>query len=657
MRQRDFDLDTTTRDVLLTIKARGRLLLVHPMVNRGTAFTFEERERLGLQGLLPNRVTTIEEQLRRVYAQYSRSPSPLAKFIQLQQLRDRNEVLFYRLLSEHLEEMMPIVYTPTIGEAIERFSHEYNGARAVFLSIDHPELIEQSLRNYGLEAEDVDLVVATDSEGILGIGDQGIGGVQIAVGKLGLYTAAAGIHPRRAIPVVLDVGTDNLGLLHSDVYLGERHARVRGERYEQFVDAFVAAVGKLFPHAMLHWEDFGAGNAHRLLNRYKDQICTFNDDIQGTAAVVLDVGTDNLGLLHSDVYLGERHARVRGERYEQFVDAFVAAVGKLFPHAMLHWEDFGAGNAHRLLNRYKDQICTFNDDIQGTAAVVLAAVLAAVRHTGVPLPQHRVLIYGAGTAGVGIADIIREAMERDGLPAELGYDRFYAFNSRSLIVDDSTGVRDFQLPYARGRAEVDGWEVADPARITLLEAVRAVKPTILIGSSAVPGAFTEEVVRAMAAHCDRPIIMPLSNPTSRIEALPADLLDWTDGRALIATGSPFGTVRHGDVYHSIAQANNALIFPGLGLGVSVVRASRVSDEMIAAAADALAGLANEYRPGASLLPSMSDLRLVSATVARAVAECAVRQGYAARPFTDPVDEIYQRMWKPEYPRIEVVAEG
>ncbi len=573
MRQRDFDLDTTTRDVLLTIKARGRLLLVHPMVNRGTAFTFEERERLGLQGLLPNRVTTIEEQLRRVYAQYSRSPSPLAKFIQLQQLRDRNEVLFYRLLSEHLEEMMPIVYTPTIGEAIERFSHEYNGARAVFLSIDHPELIEQSLRNYGLEAEDVDLVVATDSEGILGIGDQGIGGVQIAVGKLGLYTAAAGIHPRRAIPVVLDVGTDNLGLLHSDVYLGERHARVRGERYEQFVDAFVAAVGKLFPHAMLHWEDFGAGNAHRLLNRYKDQICTFNDDIQGTAAVVL------------------------------------------------------------------------------------AAVLAAVRHTGVPLPQHRVLIYGAGTAGVGIADIIREAMERDGLPADQGYDRFYAFNSRGLIVDDSTGVRDFQLPYARGRAEVDGWEVADPRRITLLEAVRAVKPTILIGSSAVPGAFTEEVVRAMAAECDRPIIMPLSNPTSRIEALPADLLDWTDGRALIATGSPFGTVRHGDVYHSIAQANNALIFPGLGLGVSVVRASRVSDEMIAAAADALAGLANEYRPGASLLPSMSDLRLVSATVARAVAECAVRQGYAARPFTDPVDEIYQRMWKPEYPRIEVVAEG
>ena len=570
MRQSGFDLDTRTRDVTLTIGARGRLILVHPMANRGTAFTLDEREQLGLAGLLPNRVTTIEEQLRRVYAQYSRSPSPLAKFIQLSQLRDRNEVLFYRLLSEHLEEMMPIVYTPTIGEAIERFSHEYHGARAVFLSIDHPELIEQSLLDFELEADDVDLVVATDSEGILGIGDQGIGGVQIAVGKLGLYTAAAGIHPRRAIPVVLDVGTDNLGLLHSDVYLGERHARVRGERYDEFIQAFVAAVTKLFPNAMLHWEDFGPSNAHRLLNRYKDRICTFNDDIQGTAAVVL------------------------------------------------------------------------------------SAVLAAVRHSGLPLAEHRILVYGAGTAGVGVADIIRDAMERDGVPAERGYDRFYAFNSRGLIVEDSAGVRDFQLPYARSRDELAGWEVLDPSRITLLEAVRQVEPTILIGTSAQHGAFTEEVVRTMAAGCENPIIMPLSNPTTRIEAHPADLLEWTDGRALIATGSPFGTIKHGDVYHTIAQANNALIFPGLGLGVSVVQASRVSDEMIYAAAVALAGLANQYRPGASLLPSMSDLRLVSATVAMAVAECAVKQGYARRPFTDPVNDIYQRMWKPEYPRLEVL---
>ena len=570
MRQTDFNLITDTRDAVLQVSARGRLILVHPMANRGTAFTMAEREQLGLSGLLPSRVTTIEEQLRRTYAQYSRSPSPLAKFILLSQMRDRNEVLFYRLLSEHLEEMLPIIYTPTIGEAIERFSHEYVGSRGCFLSIDHPELIEQSLMDFELDADDVDLVVVTDSEGILGIGDQGIGGIQIAVGKLGVYTAAAGIHPRRAIPVVLDVGTDNLGLLNSDLYLGERHARIRGEQYDEFIDLFVNTVTKLFPNAMLHWEDFGAGNAHRILNRY-------------------------------------------------------------------------AG-----------EICTFNDDIQGTAAVVLASVLAAVRLTGAPLPQHRVVIYGAGTAGVGIADIIREAMTRAGLDAEDGYAQFYAFNSRGLIVEDSARVRDFQRPYARSRAEVDGWDVANPERITLAEVVANVHPTILIGASAQHGAFTEDVVRSMAEHCERPIILPLSNPTSRSEAHPADLLEWTDGRALIATGSPYGTIKHGDVYHSIAQANNALIFPGLGLGTSVVRARRITDEMIYAAADALAGLVNEYRPGASLLPSMSDLRLVASTVAKAVAETAEQQGLARRPMTNPIHDIYQRMWKPEYPALEIL---
>jgi malate dehydrogenase (oxaloacetate-decarboxylating) len=570
MKQADFRLDTTVRDGVLEISARGRLILVHPMANRGTAFTIEEREGLGLSGLLPSRVTTIEEQLRRTYAQYSRSPSPLSKFIYLAQLRDRNEVLFYRLLSEHLEEMLPIIYTPTIGEAIERFSHEYTGARGVFLSIDHPEAVEQSLRDFELDADDVDLLVVTDSEGILGIGDQGVGGFQIAVGKLSVYTAAAGIHPRRAIPIVLDVGTDNLGLLNSDLYLGERHARVRGERYDEFIDLFVTTVTKLFPNALLHWEDFGAANAHRILNRYSDQISTFNDDIQGTAAVVL------------------------------------------------------------------------------------AAVLAAVQLTGTRLPEHRVMIYGAGTAGAGVADLIREAMDRMGLPADQAYRQFWAFNSKGLIVDDSPGVRDFQRPYARSRAEVADWDVADPHRISLLETVRNVQPTILIGTSAQHGAFSEEVVREMAAHCERPIIMPLSNPTSRAEAHPADLLEWTDGHALIATGSPFGTIKHAEIYHTIAQANNALIFPGLGLGVSIVQATRVSPAMIYAAADALAGLMNEYRPGASLLPSMADLRLVAATVAKAVAETAQAQGLARRPMTNPINDIYQHMWKPRYPKLEIL---
>ena len=571
MRAPDFYLDTTdSRDVVLKVATRGRQILRNPIANRGTAFTLAEREMLDLSGLLPSRVITIEEQLRRTYAQYSRSPSPLAKFIYLAQLRDRNEVLFYRLLSENIEELLPIIYTPTIGEAIERFSHEYVGTRGLFLSIDRPDLIEQSLCNYVPDPDEIDLVVVTDSEGILGIGDQGIGGIQIANGKLSVYTAAAGIHPRLAIPIVLDVGTDNLGLLNSDLYLGEQHARVRGEAYDDFIDAFVIAITRQFPNAMLHWADFGAGNAHRILQRYADSICTFNDDIQGTAAVVL------------------------------------------------------------------------------------AAVLAAVRLTGVPMSQHRVLIYGAGTAGVGIADIIREAMAHDGLPAEQSYDQFYAFNSRGLIVDDSAGIRDFQRPYARSRAEVDEWDVANPARISLVETVRAVKPTILIGTSAQPGTFTAGVVQAMAEGCERPIIMPLSNPTSRSEAHPNDLLEWTDGHALIATGSPYGTIRHGEVYHTIAQANNALIFPGLGLGVSVVRATRVSNEMIYAAAAALAGLVNEYRPGASLLPSMNDLRLVSATVAMAVAKTAEEQGLARTPLKNPINDIYQRMWKPEYPRLEVV---
>jgi len=566
----NFDLDTSVQPTVLRVRARGRDVLRSPVTNWGTAYTLTQREALGLSGLLPNRVTTLEEQARRMYVQYGRASGLLAKFVELSQLRDRNEVLFYRLLLDHLEEMLPIVYTPTIGEAIEHFSEEYHGTRAVFLSIDHPELIEESLRDFGLDAEDVDLVVATDSEGILGIGDQGVGGVQIAIGKLAVYTAAAGIHPHRAIPVVLDVGTDNVGLLSSD------------------------------------W------------------------------------------------YLGERHARVRGERYDEFIDTLVQTVSSLFPNAMLHWEDFGASNAHRILDRYSDKMCTFNDDIQGTAAVVLAALLSAVRLSGLPLTEHRVVVYGAGTAGIGIADIVVDAMTRAGLQPDEARRRFYAFGRHGLIVEDTPGIRDFQQPYARPRAEVGRWETVDPTSVTLAETVRATKPTILIGTSADRGAFTEDVVRAMGTTCQRPIILPLSNPTSRSEAHPADLLAWTDGRALIATGSPYGTVQYDDVAHTIAQANNALIFPGLGLGVSAVRADRVTDEMIFRAAEALAGLVHDHRPGASLLPSINDLRLASAAVAVAVATCAIEEGHARHPLANPVDEIYRRMWKPEYPQLEVI---
>jgi malate dehydrogenase (oxaloacetate-decarboxylating) len=412
----------------------------------------------------------------------------------------------------------------------------------------------------------------TDSEGILGIGDQGIGGIQIAIGKLSVYTAAAGIHPRRTLPVVLDVGTDNLGLLNNDMYLGERHSRVRGERYDEFIDHFVSTVRDLFPQAMIHWEDVGTRNAHRILHRYRDEVCTFNDDIQGTAAVVL------------------------------------------------------------------------------------AAVLAAVDVTGIDLDDQRVVVFGAGSAGIGIANQIRDTMLRHGASEteEEAYERFWPIGLQGLYFDDDDDLLDFQQPYARARADVEGWDLARPPHVGLMDVVRNVRPTILLGTSTKGGAFTEDVVREMAAHCRRPIIFPLSNPTSRAEATPADLLAWTDGRALIATGSPFPPVDHDGVRHTIAQCNNALIFPGLGLGVSASRTTRVTEDMIAAASEALAGLVNAWRPGAPLLPGMGDLRLVSATVAIAVAKQAAADGVAEKPLSDPVQQIYERMWQPRYPEIEAI---
>ncbi len=567
---RDYDQDTTARGGTLRIRTRGRAVLSNPMTNRGTAFTDDEREALGIVGLLPSGVTTLENQTRRVYEQFRRTGTQLGKYLHLAQLRDRNEVLFYHLLAEHLDEMLPIIYTPTIGEAIERFSHEYNRSRGIFLSIDRPEDVERALLNYGLGPDEVDLLVVTDSEGILGIGDQGIGGIQIAIGKLSVYTAAAGIHPRRAIPIVLDVGTDNLGLLNNDMYLGERHARVRGEKYDAFIDHFVQTATRLFPHALLHWEDLGPGNAHRILARY------------------------------------------RGD------------------------------------------ICTFNDDIQGTAAVVLAAILAGVDVTGVDLIDHRIVIFGAGSAGIGIANLLRDAMMRSGLTEAEALDRFHAIGINGLYVDDQPELLDFQVPYARTREELAAWTTGDPRHITLAEVVHEVRPTILIGTSTKGGAFTDEIITEMAAHCPRPIIMPLSNPTSRAEATPADVLAWTDGRALVATGSPFGPVDHEGVRYGIAQANNALIFPGLGLGVAACQATRVTEPMIVAAAEALAGLVNAYRPGAALLPSISDLRMVSATVAVAVAKAAAIEGVAQRPLEHPIQEVYARMWQPAYPPVEPI---
>ena len=570
MSERPYELVSTPDGLIARIRARGNDVLRTPILNRGTAFTRDERRALGLVGLLPTGVSSMDAQVRRTYGQYASQPDALARHLYLASLRDRNEVLFYRLLADHLEEMLPIVYTPTIGEVIERFSHDYNRPRGVFLSIDHPEEIEDSLASYGLGADDCDLIVATDSEGILGIGDQGVGGIQISIGKLTVYTAAGGIHPRRVIPVVLDVGTDNLRLL--------------------------------------------------------------NDEL----------------------YLGERHARVHGQRYDEFIDAYVTTATKLFPHALLHWEDFGAGNARRILDRYADHCCTFNDDMQGTAAVVFAAMLAAIRVSGAALRDQRVVILGAGTAGMGIADMMRDAMVREGLSPEEATRRFYALDRKGLLTDDrASTMRDYQVPYAHPAGEVAGWAGPGGA-IGLAEVVANARPTILIGTSTQAGAFTEQIVRTMAGQVERPIILPLSNPTSRCEAHPADLIRWTDGRALVATGSPFRPVDHDGRRYVIAQANNALVFPGLGLGVAVSRARRISDPMLAAAADAVAELSDTTRPGSALLPPVDDLRLVSAAVGIAVAKAAAAEGLAEVALHDPVQQVHEAMWRPEYPRVEAV---
>ncbi|WP_285703056.1 NAD-dependent malic enzyme [Microtetraspora sp. NBRC 16547] len=543
--------------------ARGLEVLRDPLLNKGTAFTREERAELGLDGLVPSAIETLDEQVRRVYAQYRAQSTDLLKNVYLTALQDRDEVLYYRLLSEHLREMLPIVYDPTVAQAIENYSLEYRRPRGVYLSIADVDGIGRAFENLGMGPDDVDLIVASDAEEILGIGDWGVGGgAGIAVGKLAVYTGAAGIDPTRVIPVALDVGTDN-------------------EK-----------------------------------------------------------------LLQDPAYVGNRHARVRGQRYDDFIDAYVTVATRMFPNAMLHWEDFGPSNARRILERYTDRIPTFNDDMQGTGAIVLAAMLGAVRVSGTPLRDQRIIVFGAGTAGIGIADQMRDAMVRDGLDRDTAIRRIWAVDKQGLLTDDMTDLRDFQVPYARPASEVADWR-RDDGGIRLGEVVGRVKPTMLLGTSTAHGAFTEKIVRAMAAGVDRPIIFPISNPTERIEAMPGDLLRWTDGRALIATGIPIDPITYDRVTYSIGQANNALLYPGLGLGVIVSRARRVSDGMLHSAAEAVGGMVDVSAPGASLLPQVDNLREVSATVAVAVAEQAAREGLA-RDLKDPVQQVQDAMWQPAY---------
>ena len=547
----------------IAIHARGLAVLDDPQVNRGTAFTMDERDHLGLHGLLPSGLETITEQVARCYEQFSQATSDVAKWVFLTQLHDSNEVLFYRLVGEHVAEMLPIVYTPTVGTAIQEFSHLFRRPRGVFLNVEDVEGIDRALDSTGLGPDDIDLVVASDAEAILGIGDWGVGGIDISIGKLAVYTVAAGIDPRRVL------------------------------------------------------------------------------------AVGLDVGTNRESLLNDPRYLGLRRSRVRGEAYDAFIDAYVASASARFPQAILHWEDFSGPPARGILARYGDTLCTFDDDIQGTAAVGLACALAGVRVSGGRLVDQQIVVFGAGSAGVGIADLIALAMTEDGLSADEAADRIYLLDRPGLLTSDMNDLYEYQQPYAKDPAKVADWRAAD-GTLGLQEVVDHLHPTMLVGTSGVTGAFGEQVIRSMHAHCARPIILPMSNPTVLAEQTPANLLAWTDGAALVATGSPFGPVERDGTTYRIGQANNALMFPGLGLGVIVCRAATMPPSLFIAAARALAKLANPSDPAQGLLPDISRLREVSATVAVDVINVATAQGIARVAVADPIEAVHEAMWTPEY---------
>jgi malate dehydrogenase (oxaloacetate-decarboxylating) len=563
-------------------------ILADPIRDRGVGFTEEEREAVGLTGRLPSAVLTLDQQAQRAYRQMQQQPGALGKNIYLEQLHDRNETLYFKVLTDHLTELLPVVYDPTVGDAIERYSHEYRRPRGVFLSIDDPDDIQKAFETLDLGPDDVDLIVCSDAEEILGIGDQGVGGIEISVGKLAVYTAAAGIDPARVIPVGLDVGTNNEELLNDPLYLGNRHARVRGADYDRFIERYLQTASSMFPKALLHFEDFGASNARRILLTYRD--------------------------------------------------------------------------------RYR----IFNDDMQGTGAIVMAGLFNALKVTGTKWRDQRVVVFGGGTAGIGIADQIRDQIVRDGLDTDQATRRIWIVDLPGLLTDDMRdGLLDYQRPYARPAAEAKSLPripaEADPSAalrwpqmaalrdararsgiVGLQAVVEEVKPTILIGTSTSHGAFTREVVEAMSAVVERPVIFPISNPFSKVEALPADIIPWSKGKALVATGLPIEPVDYGAVTYQFAQANNALVYPGLSLGVIVSGASRVTPGMLLAAAEAVAGQADVSQMGASLLPEVENLRASSATTAVAVIKAAEADGVAANKVDNPVQAVLDGMWEPAY---------
>jgi malate dehydrogenase (oxaloacetate-decarboxylating) len=541
----------------------GQRLLDDPLLNKSSAFPPEERREFGLQGLLPLHTSTIEEQLTRVYGNYKRKDSDIERYIFLTALQDRNETLFYRLLQEHITEMMPIIYTPTVGDGCRQYSHVFRRPRGLYVSYPDRDDILSLLNN--APAQNIDVIVVTDGERILGLGDLGVGGMGIPVGKLSLYTVCAGIHPATTLPILLDVGTDNQELLDDPLYLGWRHERVRGKDYDDFIEAFVTAV------------------------RLK------------------------------------------------------------FPRVLLQWEDFSKHNAPRILERYRNQLCTFNDDIQGTGAVTIAGLLAATRLTDTKLSEQRIVILGAGAAALGICDQIVAAMMAEGTTALEAHAQLWLVDSQGLVHTGRAQRDPFKQKYAQPLQWTQQWKLTDSANLSFSDVVKNVRPTILIGTSAQPGAFTEEIVRGMAKHVARPVIFPLSNPTSKSEATPSDLLNWTEGRALVATGSPYPPVVYGDHVIQIGQCNNSFIFPGVGLGVLASGAHRVTDAMFVAAARVLSEFAPAlHDPEAPLYPPLERVRDVSFKVALEVAREAQRTGLGEVESVELEESVSERMWQPHY---------
>ena len=556
-------LQETVSEKAYQVSLSGYDLVNSPRLNKGTAFTDHERDIFHLHGLLPPHVGTLDEQLDRRMQALDEQSTPFNKYAFLRDMQDINETLFYALLVRNVEKMLPLVYTPTVGEGCQRFSEIWRKPRGLFLSYPNKDRITRILSHPRYDA--IKCIVVSDGERILGLGDQGAGGMGIPIGKMALYTALGGIHPEHCLPILLDVGTDN------------------EER------------------------------------------------------------------LKSPIYIGWRHHRVRGQEYDDFVETFVSAVKSRWPHVLLQWEDFAGTNAARLLARYRDQLCTFNDDIQGTAAVAAATLISAINVTAVPLEQQKIVVVGFGTAGIGITNLLAQFIQDRGVSPEEARSRFYAIDRYGLVTEHGKDVRSEQLPYARKEEEVKGWS-SQRGEITLTDVVRNAKPTVLIGVSGQEGAFTEEAVREMAKHTARPVIFPLSNPTSRSEATPQDLMDWTQGRALIGTGSPYEPANVGGKKVHIAQTNNSYIFPGLALGIIASKARRVTDMMVKAAATELTHhLPTQKDKEGSLLPPISEARQLGRLIGQAVGKQAIRDGQAQVADEQSLNrELDANIWEPVY---------